>query len=176
MTEKEMGKLLVTMSGFWPIKPDTATVILWHRAMGDISYDDAETALVYLMNTKNDGFPPLPVHFREVLIGMKTPELEMTGQEAWGELWKVVKRNSWTYGHEKAKAEINALGGRTVSSVNAIGGHSYLFKFDIDNDLPFVQRRFIEVYENISDRVVKNESLPPALQQKINGLMLKAGV
>lgn len=82
MNEKETSLLLTSIQGIWRTQSTAAdTVRIWQRALSDIPFEAAETALDAYVRGVSDDFPPKPADIRR-MIGNAVLALP-TEDEAW---------------------------------------------------------------------------------------------
>jgi hypothetical protein len=125
----------------------TADVIeLWWDCFADWSIDDFKIAARRLLKTKT--FMPQPNEFEE---------LRKAGRETPGEIfaalrkWLVYSPNGYTLNPTTPR--------RIANPIQAMGGPNAYANCDVDK-LPFLERRFCEHYEQISEASDTREALP----------------
>lgn len=96
MTKQEIIKLFLAISAAYPrdekfAKADPLMVGMWHKGLEDISYEDAEKAVIAAMSTSE--FPPGIASIRDYATRLNGPR-RMTAEEAWGQACEVIR----TYG------------------------------------------------------------------------------
>jgi hypothetical protein len=169
MTQKEMGQLITVMSGVWAnfSGADTEKIKTWHMIIGDIEFNVAKIAIMKLANTNT--FAPSPAEIRNAVLEITTPsEKSKTAQEAWSDVMRIVKSNSYNYNSEKCKNEIKALGIKIERCVEYIG-YSQLWNGNLEN-VPFIEKRFREFYDSLQDKEIRHDKLPESLQKAIAGI------
>ena len=167
MTQKEMGELMLIMSGIWSnfAADDISKIKTWHMIIGDIDFRLAKATIMKLANTNK--FAPSPAEIRDVVLEITTPsENCKTAEEAWIEVQKVVRANSWNYGSEKCKEEIKNLGIRTEKAVEYLG-YNQLWNCDTYRDMPFIEKRFKNFYDEMAERELRQNKLPLGLKETI---------
>jgi len=116
---------------------------MWWNAMRDWTIDEFRAAASHLV--KESEFMPNPFHF-EQLKKLQRP----SKHEAWGEAMKVCL--GWRSGEITGDPGIDA-------AVAHVGGYRALALCD-ESKLPFLERRFLDVYEELCDVSQKRAALP----------------
>jgi hypothetical protein len=98
---------------------------------------DFQLAAGHLLRTCE--FMPTPADFEN---------LRKAAQPTGGEAWEMVLRNQ------------AAPGSRAMRAAEIVGGRYYITHCDIERDLPHVQRRFLEIYDELTDVDEVREALP----------------
>jgi hypothetical protein len=133
-------------------EPDALVLDVYWISLRDWSIADFEKAVAHLMSTAQ--FMPRPADFTKL---RKAGEL--TAHEAWA---KVLSG---------AKLDANS---RSLRAANLVGGQHAIRMANVDHDLPHIQRRFLEAYEQLSEVEPVRESLPQIAKQA-DGLLPRAG-
>ena len=125
MTKQEIVKLFMAISAAFPrdekfAKADPLMVGMWHKGLEDISYEDAEKAVIAAMSTRE--FPPGIASIREYATRLNAPR-RITAEEAWGIASDAIR----TYGLNTVKIDgfeekpvmesTHEYGGRTYRSI-----------------------------------------------------------
>ena len=125
MTKQEIVKLFMAISAAFPrdekfAKADPLMVGMWHKGLEDISYEDAEKAVIAAMSTRE--FPPGISSIREYATRLNAPR-RITAEEAWGIASDAIR----TYGLNTVKIDgfeekpvmesTHEYGGRTYRSI-----------------------------------------------------------
>ena len=170
MTQKEMGEFMLFISTVWAnfIADDVTKIKTWHMIIGDIDYRLAKIAIMKLANINT--FAPSPAQIRTAVLEISTPSEDVkTSQEAWIEVQKVVKTNSWNYASEKCKEEIEKLGSKTKKVVEYLG-YSQLWNCNIVKDMPFIEKRFKDFFDEMTGRELMENQMPIKLKELISGI------
>lgn len=116
---------------------------MWWAAMRDWSVDDFRDAAGYLL--KNSEFMPSPYDFQQ---------LRKLDQPNPHEAWAMALR------HAEGGWRQGALGEAGIDrAVETIGGYYQIAMCDQDK-LAFVQRRFMDAYESLSESDIARQALP----------------
>lgn len=145
MTEDEKPQFVAALTGLAALKPNgtlTAEAYgAWWNAMQDWELDDFRAACAQLARTSE--FMPNPYHFEQ---------LRKAGRKTAGEAWALVREAARRDGDcpddPHIRAAVRALGGiRTIGMTNT-------------DQMPFLERRFAEHYDQIQDREEVRAALP----------------
>lgn len=122
MTKQEIVKLFMAISAAFPrdekyAKADPLMVNLWHKALEDISYEDAEKAVIAAVSTSD--FPPGIASIRDYATRMNAPR-RITAEEAWGIASDAIR----TYGLNTVKKE-GFVEKPVMESTHEYGGRTY---------------------------------------------------
>lgn len=141
MQSADKRKFLEIVNGMAAIKPGKpltpAAIELFWNAMQRWSIEEFQDAANHLMRTVE--FMPNPYHFEQLRRAS-----EMTA----GEAWLLAMSGNFE------------PGSRTGRAAAVVGGHRRLVMADIERELPHLQRRFMEVYDELSDVDVTRAALP----------------
>lgn len=111
---------------------------LWWSAMAAWSIEDFKAAASHLVTACQ--FMPTPYDFAQ---------LRKAGEPTAGEAWERVLAG--------AKLE---PGSRVARAAQIVGGQFAIRHADIERDLPFIQKRFMEAYEDLRDADVARHAVP----------------
>jgi hypothetical protein len=142
MQPADKRKFLEIVNGMAAIKPGKpltpAALDLFWNSMRRWSLDEFEQAANHLMTSVE--FMPNPFHFEQ---------LRKAGQKTAGEAWVGVLNGS-------------ALvpGSREARAAQVCGGQFAIRHANVERELPFMQRRFMEIYDELSEVDVVRDALP----------------
>lgn len=123
---------------------------LYWNAMQHWSLADFKLAAQQLLRTSE--FMPTPKSFED---------LRRAGQPTAGEAWAAVYLGNGEVTPRAARAAVIAANGRRLAML------------DIEREIPHVQRRFLEIYDELTDVEETREALPSFSQKRITGGELK---
>jgi hypothetical protein len=130
--------VMAGMAKLYDKEIDSLLLDAYWLALRDWSLPDFEAAASHLMSAAK--FMPRPAEFNE---------LRKAGQLTGGEAWAfVLSGKSLEPGTVIARA------------ADAVGGQRFIRAANIERDLPHIQRRFLEAYEEISDAQMVREVIP----------------
>jgi hypothetical protein len=141
MRPSDKPKFVTTLVGLAAIKNRELTgeaIDLWWLSMAKWSIEDFTSAAAHLVTECQ--FMPTPYDFAQ---------LRKAGELTAGEAWERVLGG--------AKLE---LGSRAYRAAQIVGGQVAIRHADIERDLPFIQKRFMEAYGDLSDVDSVREALP----------------
>lgn len=141
MHPSDKPKFVTTLVGLAAIKNRELTdeaIDLWWLSMVEWSIEDFTAAAAHLIGACQ--FMPTPYDFAQ---------LRKAGEPTAGEAWERVLAG--------AKLE---PGSRAARAAQIVGGQFAIRHADIERDLPFVQKRFMEAYEDLRDADVVRQALP----------------
>jgi hypothetical protein len=153
MRPSDKPKFVTTLVGLAAIKGRELTdeaIDLWWLSMAAWSIEDFTAAAAHLVTACQ--FMPTPYDFTQ---------LRKAGELTAGEAWERVLSG--------AKLE---PGSRMARAAQIVGGQQAIRHADIERDLPFVQRRFMDAYAELTDVDGVREALPQiAAPEEIKRLM-----
>lgn len=156
MQPSDKPKFVTTLVGLAAIKNRELTdeaIDLWWLSMAAWSIEDFTTAAAHLITACQ--FMPTPYDFAQLL---------RAGQLTAGEAWLEALHGNLTPGSRAARAAA------------VMGGQQRLRMADIERDLPHLQRRFMEVYDELSDVDSTRDALPAlALPARADALLMDFG-
>lgn len=130
---------------------------LWWSAMSRWSLEDFKGAASHLVSSCQ--FMPTPYDFEQ---------LRRAGEPTAAEAWTAALESCKEWRNPELLPN-----GRISRAARAIGGFRAIAYADIENDLPHIQRRFLEAYEELSDVESVRDALPeltrPQITRKTNG-------
>lgn len=148
MTPSDRTEFGRVINGLAAIKPGgkitTEGLEIFWQAMQDWPLGEFKAAAAHLANTCE--FMPNPYHFAQLRKAS-----EITYAEAWAEVLALVRRSSHLHGA--------TCGGKIDRVVRAIGGYEAIGNSAVDKT-HFLERRFAEVWETISDAEETRDALP----------------
>lgn len=136
--------LLRGMGRMYGQEPDKLVLDAYWLALRDWDYADFEAAASHLMATAK--FMPRPADFNAL-----RKAAEPAPSEAWAEVLDACV--DWRYPESLPDGRI----GRAVA---AVGGWRAIAMADTERDLPHIQRRFLQAYEELSDVETTRHALP----------------
>lgn len=161
MLPTDKPKFVEVLMGLAAIKGKELTkeaINLWWASMSRWSVEEFASAASHLVTSCQ--FMPSPYDFEQLRrAGESTPS------EAWAEALSACK--NW----RNLKSLPN---GRISRAAAAVGGFQAIAMCNAEKDLPHVQRRFLEAYEELTDVESVREALPqfaPMLASKTNGFV-----
>lgn len=153
MQPSDKPKFVTTVVGLAAIKGRELTdeaIDLWWLSMAQWSIEDFTAAAAHLISACQ--FMPTPYDFAQ---------LRKAGELTAGEAWERVLSG--------ATLEPNS---RAARAARIVGGQQAIRHADIERDLPFVQKRFMEAYGELTDVDSVREALPQiAAPDEIKRLM-----
>lgn len=141
MRPSDKPKFVTTLVGLAAIKGRELTdeaIDLWWLSMAAWSIEDFTAAAAHLIGACQ--FMPTPYDFAQ---------LRKAGEPTAGEAWERVLAG--------AKLE---PGSRVARAAQIVGGQFAVRHADVERDLPFIQKRFMEAYEDLRDADVVRQALP----------------
>lgn len=144
MTPDDREKFLEIVIGFAEMKGkqlSTPALELYWRAMQDWDIDDFRAAANMLV--KSCQFFPTPKEFEDLRKAG-----DMSAGEAWARARDVIRSGGSTSGDA-----------RTDAAIRILGGYDALGRTNSDQ-FQFLERRFCDHYEELSDRIEVREALP----------------
>lgn len=131
--------VLVGLSAIKPGKGLTPEAIeVWWMAMRDWDLADFRDAAALL--TKTCQFMPSPYDFEQI---------RKAGELTAGEAWELALSGA-----------LLEPGSRTERAARICGGQTHIRHADIERDLPHIQRRFMEIYDELIDVDSARQALP----------------
>lgn len=134
----EFVRVLVGLAAIKRVDLTAEAIDLWWSAMGKWSIDDFKAASSHLVSSCE--WMPTPFHFEQ---------LRKAGEPTAGEAWAIVLQGSQL-----------AIGSRMARAAMAVGGQYSIRHANIERDLPHIERRFKEAYEDLTDVDGAREALP----------------
>lgn len=145
MHPSDKPKFVTTLVGLAAIKNRELTdeaIDLWWLSMARWTIEDFTAAAAHLITACQ--FMPTPYDFAQ---------LRKAGELTAGEAWERVLSG--------AKLDSNS---RAARAARIVGGQVAIRHADIERDLPFVQKRFLEAYGDLSDVDGARQALPQIAQ------------
>jgi hypothetical protein len=140
----EFVRVLNGMAAIRRVDLTAEAISLWWAAMARWTLEDFKAAASHLIGATE--FMPTPFDFNQLRrAGEPTPS------EAWTKA--VAECRHWR------NPEL-LPNGRIARAAAAVGGFRNIAMCNIETDLPHVQRRFLEAYEELSDVDQVREALP----------------
>lgn len=142
MLQTDQGEFLRVIEGLAAIKPGgnltPEALDLWWCAMRGWSIEDFRSAASHLARSVE--FMPSPFHFEQ---------LRRAGELTAGEAWVKV-----------LSGETLEPDSREWRAARVVGGQRAIRMADIERDLPHIQRRFMDAYEELTDVDATRIALP----------------
>lgn len=148
---KRFAALMNGMAKMYERELDTLVLDAYWLALRGWPLGDFEAAAAHLM--QHSKWMPRPAEFTE---------LQRAGEQTVAEAWNEAMRacSSWRNGHI-------SVDDRTDRAVQAVGGYRALAMADIETQLPHLSRRFMEIYEELSDVDQARENVPQIAAPKV---------
>jgi hypothetical protein len=141
MQPSDKPKFVTTLVGLAAIKGRELTdeaIDLWWLSMSSWSIEDFTAAAAHLISACQ--FMPTPYDFAQ---------LRKAGEPTAGEAW------------ERVLSGVRLdPGSRTERAARIVGGQYAIRHANVEKDLPFIERRFKEAYEDLRDVDQVREALP----------------
>lgn len=143
MLPTEREDFVKALNALATMKPGVAKLTreqigIWWHAMEAWSLNDFKAACAHLV--KSMEFMPSPYHFERLRRAG-----DLTGPEAWTMVLNGVALEP---------------GSRIARAAAAVGGQYHVRHADLSRDVPHIQRRFLEAYEELSDVDFVRSALP----------------
>jgi hypothetical protein len=157
MHPSDKPKFVTTLVGLAAIKNRELTdeaIDLWWLSMASWSIEDFTTAAAHLITACQ--FMPSPYDFAQ---------LRKAGELTSGEAWlDVINGRSLEPGSRAARAAA------------IVGGQFAVRHADLERDVPHIQRRFMQVYDELTDVDVVRDAVPQlAYRPPADGLLMDFG-
>jgi hypothetical protein len=151
MQTSDYPEFLRVVNGLAVMKPGANTLTpealdMWWLSLADWTIEEFRAAAAQLAVSVE--FMPNPYHFAQL---RKKASTEVCG-EAWGNLLLVIRRSG--YGRENLSPKVERV-------IAAMGGWSVLSMMKTE-ELPFREKRFRELWEEIGDVDEARKALPSA--------------
>lgn len=170
MTKTEALKVMAILQAAFPAfyrgvtkESATASVNLWAQMFSEETYQEVSAAVMALIGTQVEGYPPTIGAVKQMLSKLRAPE-KLTPQEAWNLVVRAVEGNTaWKDLPDAVKS--------------AIGSPSTLREWgmmDISAFNSVVYSNFIKAYTAIDNRERVKEMLPGTIKSMLNGSCVKA--
>lgn len=141
MYPSDKPKFVTTLVGLAAIKNRELTdeaIDLWWLSMAAWSIEDFTTAAAHLITACQ--FMPTPYDFAQLRRAG-----ELTSGEAWLEMFS---------------GKSLAPGSRAARAAEIVGGQYEIRHADLERDVPHIQRRFMQVYDELTDVDSVRDALP----------------
>lgn len=134
----EFVRVLVGMASLKRVELTAEALDLWCAAMSEWSIDDFKAAASHLV--KSHEWMPTPYHFEQLRRAG-----EPTAHEAW----------------ENVLGNCSLLpGSREARAAAMVGGQYAIRMANVEKDLPFIAKRFREIYDELQDVDSSRRALP----------------
>lgn len=140
--------LMRGMGRIFNSEPDELVLDVYWLALKSWQISDFESAVAHLMSTAK--FMPRPADFMNL---RKAGEL--TSHEAW-----TIALNQW-------RTPNDVPADRIIRAAASVGGFKVIAMANIERDLPHLQRRFLEAYDQLSDVEPVREALPQLIANAV---------
>lgn len=134
----EFSKVVVGFAELKGKKLSPPAIKLYFRAMQHWSLDEFKLAAEQLLRTST--FMPTPKEFED---------LRKAGDLTAGEAWDLVKSGA-----------VLEPGSRAYRAAQIVGGQYYIRHADVERDLPFIERRFLQAFADLEKVDPVREALP----------------
>ena len=152
MRETDKPKFLAVLNGLAAVKPGakltTEGLDVWWHAFADWCIEDFTAAAAQL--TKTVEFFPNPFHFEQLRKAS-----ELTAGEAWAEVLQIARNGNDYHGDPRVEKAVRAIGGFKAVSMSRT------------DQTHFLERRFCEHYEAITDVEQVRDALPNFLAKRL---------
>lgn len=138
---------------------------LWYRSLADYNYRDIVTAFEFWINTEK--YPPSLAEFKEIVVKIKNPQSNISGERAWEQVNNAVRRFG-SYNQDKAFATFSEPIKRAVRNV---GGWQKICQTELGREWDFLRKNFIDVYNDFNAENRENELLPTPVLHRLQELM-----
>lgn len=167
MNKKQTATLLTFLRSAYPNNSDALstpeTAEIWYRALSDIDYDLAQTALTKWVMTEK--WLPTIADIRASVVSVSSNEIM-----DWSEAWEIVNRAVrliGPYQEEKAMAKFDDVTRETVERIR------YMNLCEMESGERDVMRaHFRDIYNQIANRHRTDAQMPMALKNKINAMQI----
>lgn len=134
----EFVRVLVGLAAIKRVDLTAQAIDLWWAAMSRWGIDDFKAGASHLVGSCE--WMPTPFHFEQ---------LRKAGEPTAGEAWALVLEGSKL-----------TDGSRMARAARAVGGQHAIRHANTEKDLPHIERRFKEAYEDLTDVDGAREALP----------------
>ena len=152
MQQADFKRFKIVMNGMAKVyerEIDAAVLDAYWLALGRWSLEEFESAAAQLLRTSK--FMPRPADFHELARAGRP-----TAGEAWAHVLQLARHGGMPVFGQESPPSLSPLARRAL---DAIGGLNAVAMSDVDKT-PFLERRFCEHYESISDAEEVREALP----------------
>lgn len=160
MDKKEFSMFTMALKTYYPrenLLPNTQAMELWFRQLQDIPYNIAEVALNQWVATNK--WSPSIAEIRETVATVKNGEVP-----DWGAGWEQVLWAIRRYGMYNIQKAMESFDPITKQCVERMGFKNICISENINQE----RANFRMIYEQVSDRVKKQEQIPLQLTQTIS--------
>lgn len=149
MTPTDKPAFVAVLVGLAAVKPGKGltpeALEIWWSAMQSWGLDDFRAAASHIARTVE--FMPSPFHFEQ---------LRKAGELTSGEAWSLALSG--------ARLE---PGSRVARAAQIVGGQQHIRHANIEHDLPHIQRRFIEAYDDLTGVDSTRTALPQIAGERL---------
>lgn len=159
MTEKEAVRLVAIAAANFPALQDKdlrPTALLWHRALGDLTYAEAEAALYKVLCTARN-FPTV-AQIREAAAELRHGR-QLTAAEAWDLVARAMER----YGYYREQEALASLPPDVAALVRRFGWREMC----ACEDLGVLRGQFRHAWEELITRRREEIALPALVRELI---------
>lgn len=165
MNKKEFATFAAALKTYYPkenLLPNAQAMELWYRQLEDIPYQLAEIALNKWVATNK--WSPTIADIREQATCVKIGDKPL-----WSDGWEEVLRAIRKFGSYRETEALGTMSEITREAVNRIGFRNMCLSEDITAD----RANFRMIFEQLAERKQKQNQIPTALHQLIEGVQRK---
>lgn len=149
MRPSDRSEFVRILTGMAAIKPGgkltPEAIDLYWNAMQSWAIEEFRAAASHLVQTCE--FMPNPYHFTK---------LRKAGELTAGEAWDLVKSGA-----------VLEPGSRAYRAAQIVGGQYYIRHADVERDLPFIERRFLQAFADLEKVDPVREALPQIVKPEV---------
>ena len=157
MSPDEFDMIRAAIKSAYPsfnIMPDTYSVNLWYKMLGDIDYDTCQYAVLELISTRQ--YPPQIADIRAKCAEYLFPDIKDAG-EAWEELMTAVRK----FGYYSADELLESLSEPTKNAAIRLG----LQEICMTDNVVATRAHFFKIYDAIVSRKIDDYRLPELVRK-----------
>lgn len=162
MTKDEVKKLLAWAAANFPAMQERdlrPTAELWHRMLGDLPYEVAESALLKVLATAK--YFPTVAEIREAVATIALPGL-LSPAEAWAMVGQAIRK----YGYYRQEEGLASLPPQVRAAAECIGWRELC----LTDNLDVIRAQFMRVYEQYTGRKREEVMIPAPVRDMIGQL------
>lgn len=172
MTREETIKILTVLKVAYPqfyakqTKADLQQVVsVWEMMFAGDDYQVVNAAVMAVINTDTNGFPPNIGTIKEQIRRFQTPETD-TAMEAWNQVRKAISY----YNSKQNFDALPELAKKIVGSANQLRDWAVMDSEDVNT---VVQSNFLKAYRAKEKSFLEQKALPPKVQEIVAKLQQK---
>lgn len=170
MTKAEALKVMAILQAAFPAfyrgvtkESATASVNLWAQMFSGETYQEVSAAVMALISTQVEGYPPTIGAVKQMLSKLREPE-KLTPQEAWNIASRAAAGNmAWEDIPEQVQ--------RAIGSPNTLREWGAM---DLSAFNSVVYSNFLKAYTALDKRETEREMLPQAVKSMLSEFSMKA--